>query len=57
MIKKRSMPIFFFKNQVLYVYNGKYFLPINVNENMMYYKLGEFVFTRKKCVRSSKKKK
>lgn len=59
MIKKRSMPIFSLKNQELsfYVYNGKYFLPVKFYESNLKYKVGEFVFTKKKCVRISKTKK
>jgi ribosomal protein S19 len=56
-VKKRSMPIIFLKNQVFYVYNGKYFFPIKWSEQIINYKLGEFVFTKKKCRRVYKKKK
>jgi ribosomal protein S19 len=59
MTKKRSMPIFSLKNQNLsfYVYNGKFFLPVKFYESNLKYKVGEFVFTKKKCVRVSKIKK
>jgi ribosomal protein S19 len=56
-LKKRSMNILPMKYYTYYVYNGKYFLPITWNDRLRGKKLGEFVFTRKKCMRSPKRKK
>lgn len=56
---------FFFRNNIvvpkllnstLFVYNGKKFLKITVNENMLGYKLGSFSFTRKKFTFKKTKK-
>ena len=46
---------FLLKKQIS-VYNGKYFVPFFVTENMIGRKLGEFSFTRLKHVYKKKKK-
>lgn len=38
------------------IYNGKNFIPVFVNENMVGYKFGEFSATRKKFIAKTKKK-
>ncbi|MGX7576671.1 30S ribosomal protein S19 [Candidatus Vidania fulgoroideorum] len=38
----------------IYVHNGKKHIPVYVSENMIGYKLGEFVYTRK-FIKHSKK--
>jgi small subunit ribosomal protein S19 len=38
-----------------YVHNGKNYSEITVNENMVGYKFGEFVFTRSKFIFKKKK--
>jgi ribosomal protein S19 len=38
----------FFLNKVIFVYNGKILIKILITENMIGYKAGEFISTRKK---------
>ena len=38
----------FFIGLTLQVYNGKKFIKLKVTDNMVGYKIGEFVFTRNK---------
>jgi len=54
-VKSRSFVIYpIFVGYIFSVYNGKKFINILVNENMVGHKFGEFVFTRKKAVHSKK---
>ena len=54
--KKRYLKIYdkglyimpFFIGLTLQVYNGKKFIKLKVTDNMVGYKIGEFVFTRNK---------
>jgi len=46
---------FLLKKQIS-VYNGKYFVPFIVTENMVGRKLGEFSFTRLKYIYKKKRK-
>lgn len=43
-------------NKSLLVYNGQNHVLIKINENMVGYKLGEFVMTRKRYISKKKKK-
>ena len=43
-------------NKVFRIYNGKIFISLKINSNMVGYKFGEFVYTRKKHVYKKKKK-
>lgn len=38
----------FFLNKAIYIYNGKILTKLLITENMIGYKAGEFVLTRKK---------
>lgn len=45
-------------NKILNIYNGKSFIPIKINKDeMLNHKIGEFSFTKKKCVNLKKEKK
>lgn len=45
-------------NKLLNIYNGKQFIPIRFNkEGIINHKVGEFAFTKKKCVKIKKDKK
>lgn len=45
-------------NKLLHIHNGKQYIPIRFNkEGMVNHKLGEFVFSKKKCVKIKKDKK
>ena len=39
------------------IYNGKNFINVFIDQNKIGYKLGEFSFTRKKCIHKKKIKK
>jgi ribosomal protein S19 len=58
-IKGRSvefLPIHF--NKFFHIYNGKQYVSIRVNKDgMVGHKVGEFCFTKKKCVKVKKDKK
>jgi len=45
-----------FVGLTVFVYNGKIFLKVNITENMIGHKLGEFAPTRKKNVFKKKNK-
>ena len=44
-----------YKNQFVNVYNGKNFVNIKISENMVGFKFGEFINTRKKHIYKKKK--
>lgn len=44
-----------YKNQFVNIYNGKNFANIKINENMIGFKFGEFINTRKKHIYKKKK--
>lgn len=46
----------FLIGKTVQVYNGKFFIPITISEEMIGYKLGEFVLTRLRHVYKKKKK-
>ena len=46
----------FLIGKTVQVYNGKFFIPITISEEMVGYKLGEFVLTRLRHVYKKKKK-
>jgi small subunit ribosomal protein S19 len=55
---KRSAKITpLYLNQTFKIHNGKSFLELQVTENMMGHKFGEFAFTRSKYVYKKKKRK
>jgi ribosomal protein S19 len=57
-IYNRSLTILnFFKNKVFFVYNGKIFISLKITKEMIGYKFGEFIFTKKKPIFKSKKDK
>lgn len=39
--------------QMIRVYNGKEFMPVSVNEEMLGHRLGEFTMTRKSVAHSA----
>ena len=41
----------------IYVHNGKTFILLNINENMLGYKFGEFIFTRSTYIHKKNKNK
>lgn len=45
-----------FVGRIFSIYDGKAFVNINISEEMIGYKLGEFVPTRKRSVHKKKKK-
>lgn len=48
----------FISNKLLHIYNGKQFVPIRFsNEGFDKHKIGEFSFSKKKCVKVKKDKK
>lgn len=59
MIQDRSitlLPMHF--NKLLHIYNGKQYASIRFNKDgMIGHKLGEFSFTKKKCMKIKKEKK
>ena len=58
-IRVEDRNIFIKKNWVgfrLAVYNGKFYIPLIVKENMVGKLLGSFIFTKKILLKSSKKK-
>jgi small subunit ribosomal protein S19 len=54
---RSSVITFDFIDLIVNVYNGKKYLPLKIKENMLGYKFGEFIFTKKKMVFRKKKKK
>jgi small subunit ribosomal protein S19 len=44
-------------NRIFYVYNGLSYYKIQINENMIGHKLGEFILTKKRVIFKKKKKK
>nr|YP_010362147.1 ribosomal protein S19 [Balanophora yakushimensis]UNQ87789.1 ribosomal protein S19 [Balanophora yakushimensis] len=34
-------------NNIIYIYNGKEYIPIFIKKKMIFYKFGEFIFTKK----------
>lgn len=51
-----ALPLF--RDKTITIYNGKQEVPIKFNkEEMFNHCLGEFVFTKKKCVKVKKEKK
>lgn len=56
--RSRSSTITFdFIDLMVYIYNGKKYFPLRINEDMLGYKFGDFIFTKKKMVFKKKKKK
>ena len=56
--KSRSSTITFdFVDLTIYVYNGISYIPINIIEEMVGHKLGEFSATKKKAIFKKNKKK
>ena len=43
-------------NSFINIYNGQKFIPLKINEKMIGFKFGEFVYTRKKHIYKKKKK-
>ena len=43
-----------YNNEIIHVYNGKTFIPIKIKEQMIGFKFGEFIYTRKKHVYKKK---
>ena len=58
-VKNRSIVCFpVMNNKLLHIYNGKQYIPIRFNkEGVVGHKLGEFSFTKKKCMKIKKDKK
>ena len=55
---KRSTEITaFFLNKIVWCHNGKNNVKVDITENMLGHKVGEFVFTRKEFFFKKKKKK
>lgn len=49
--KSRSSTITpFFKNLIVYVYNGKKYIPFTVNKDIIGHKFGEFIYTRRNVI-------
>lgn len=46
-----------FIGKIFYVYNGSSYTPVEIVDEMIGHKLGEFVLTKKICVYKRKKKK
>lgn len=44
-----------FVGKTLFVYNGKKFVSLLIKENMLNYKLGDFIFTRRILLKKKKK--
>jgi small subunit ribosomal protein S19 len=56
--RSRSSTITFdFVGFIVHVYNGKKYFPLSIKENMVGYKFGDFIFTKKKMIFRKKKKK
>lgn len=48
----------FISNKLLHIYNGKQYIPIRFNnEGFEKHKIGEFSFSKKKCIKVKKDKK
>lgn len=54
---RSSVITFDFLDLIVNVYNGKKYLPVKIKEDMLGYKFGDFIFTKKKMVFRKKKKK
>jgi small subunit ribosomal protein S19 len=54
---RSSVITFDFLDLIVNVYNGKKYLPIKIREDMLGYKFGDFIFTKKKMIFRKKKKK
>ena len=52
---RSSVITFDFMNFTIYIYNGKNYFPIKIKENMLGYKLGDFIFTKKRMQFRKKK--
>jgi ribosomal protein S19 len=55
-IKKSLVILPEYINLIAFIYNGTRFIKVNINDSMVGYKFGEFIHTRKACVRKKKKK-
>ena len=54
---RNSVVLPFLIGRVIQVHNGKFFIPVNITEEMIGHKLGEFVLTRLRHIYKKKKKK
>lgn len=53
---RRSVILPYYLNKKFLVYNGKIFIPVTVNEEMIGHKFGEFSTTRRKPIHKTKNK-
>jgi ribosomal protein S19 len=42
-------------HKIIKIYNGKSYVSLDIKENMIGYKLGEFIQTKKRCIYRNKK--
>lgn len=54
---RRSLILPNLLNKTIFVYNGKTFIPCQIKEEMIGFKLGEFATTRKLAIHKKKNKK
>jgi small subunit ribosomal protein S19 len=53
---RNSVVLPFLIGRTIQVHNGKFFIPVNITEEMIGHKLGEFTLTRLRHVYKKKKK-
>jgi small subunit ribosomal protein S19 len=53
---RNSLVLPFLIGQTVQLYNGKFFIPLFIREDMIGYKLGEFIPTRLRHIYKKKKK-
>ena len=55
-LKKNLIILPEYVNYIFNIYNGKIFIKIKVNQEMVGYKFGEFINTKKRCIFKKNKK-
>lgn len=56
--KLRYLPILpGYEDKIFSIYNGKIFIQLKITKDMIGHKLGEFIFSKKRPIFKSKKKK
>ena len=57
-VNRSNTSLLFMINKLVHIYNGKQFIPIRfINDGFDRHKIGEFSFSKKKCMKQKKEKK
>ena len=58
LVNRANTCLSFMSNKLLHIHNGKQYIPIRFsNEGFEQHKVGEFSFSKKKCIKAKKDKK